>query len=455
MRRVLWVVVALVVVGGAVFIFQNNQSQQTEASLQSDLQTAAVTRADIMVAVRATGRVEPVQRSQLSFDSAGIVQEVLVEEGQFVQAGQVLARLDDEVQRISVEQAEWALRIAELSLESLLTPPSDSELAAAQAAVNSAWVAFTDLRDNAVDPETVRIAELQYEQALAAYDAAEQASQDALRSDMTEAQRGAASFAAEIARLQMEQVRRGVPESSINAAQAQVAQAQAQRRLLEAGPAQAQVERAAIAVEQARLQLERVQARFEDTVLRAPFDGIVNRVNIQEGGLAGPAGLPAVDLVDVSHLSVTVDVDEIDIASVALDQPVELTLDALPDETFTGAVGQIADVAQQSSGVVEYEVRIDLDPAEAAIRPGMTTAATIVVEEVDDVLVVPNLYLRLDRQLDQTFVKVLQADGTLVEREVELGIQDEMVSEVLSGLEEGDIVAFDLTSSGFSFFGDE
>ena len=94
MRRVLWVVVALVVVGGAVFIFQNNQSQQTEASLQSDLQTAAVTRADIMVAVRATGRVEPVQRSQLSFDSAGIVQEVLVEEGQFVQAGQVLARLD-------------------------------------------------------------------------------------------------------------------------------------------------------------------------------------------------------------------------------------------------------------------------------------------------------------------------------------------------------------------------
>lgn len=455
MRRVLTFLVFLAAIIGAVLIYRNAQARRAAESQANRLQTAVVERGDVMVAVRTTGQVEPLQSAQLQFEAAGVVEAVLVEAGQVVQAGEVLARLDGEAQRIAVEQAELGLRIAQLNLEALLEPPSERELEVAQANVNSAWAAYVELRDNSLDPETLRVAELRYEQALAAVQDAEQAYRDTRGSELAEAQVGAASFSAEIARLQLEQLRQGPSQAALNAAQAQVAQAQAELERLRAGPTQAELDRAAVAVQQAELQLERARAAYEDTVLRAPFDGVVSRVNVVVGGMAGPSGLSAMEVVDLSALRVVAEVDEVDIAQVRAGQSAVIALDALPGQTFTGTVERIAPVPTPDEGVVSYEVSLSLGATDAPVRAGMTAAATIIVQEVEDVLVVPNLYVRLDRASGEAFVNVLDADGNLVERAVVLGAQGETLSEVRGGLQEGDVVAIDLEGGAFSFLESE
>ena len=439
----------MVVVG--ILIWRDRQTQSA-ADNAPRLQTTTVERGDVQVTVRATGQVAAEQQAGVSFATAGTVAEVLVEAGDEVEAGQALIRLEGEAQRIAVEQATLALQIAQLNLDGLQAPPSEADVAAAQAAINSAWAAYVHLRDDTVDPEALRIAELRYEQAMAVKSDAEQAYRDALGADSADAQLGAASFTAEIARLQLEQLRAGPPQASLNAALAQVGQAQAQLDILQAGPTQAQLDQATVNVEQARVRLERAQSAYDDTVLRAPFAGLVTRVNVQVGALVGPGNFAVVELADLSRLHVIVQADEIDVAQIAAGQPVEMTIDALPEAILSGQVSRVADIASQASGVIVYDVRIDLDPTEAPVRAGMTAAATLIVQEVHDVLMVPNLYIRLNRDTGMAFVNVLSTAGTIEEREISLGAQNETVSEARAGLEEGDVVALDLDASGFSFF---
>jgi len=190
--------------------------------------------------------------------------------------------------------------------------------------------------------------------------------------------------------------------------------------------------------------------------LRAPFGGVVTQVNVQAGGLAAPvAGLPAVEVTDLSQLHVLANVDEVDVARVSEGQSAEITLDALPGEMLSGVIERVSDVPIESGGVIVYEARLALDRTAVPIRVGMTAAVTIVVRRVEDVLVVPNLYIRIDRRSGQAFVDVLDEAGNLAERRIELGVQNESVSAVVSGLQEGEVIAIDLGTGGFSFFEDE
>ncbi len=456
MRKGLIILGAVGAILLAAVLYYQNQQVQLAGRDQARLRTLRVGRGEVMVTVRATGRIEAEQVARLSFATPGLVEAVPVEVGQVVQAGDILARLDGEAQRIAVEQAEWALRIAQLNLEALQSPPDARELAVARANVNSAWTAYVDLRDNSVDPEDLRIAELRYQQALEAASDARVTYNASNGGDLYEAQLGAAGFGVEVARLQLEMLRDGPTQAALDAALARVGQAQAQLERLQAGPPQPQIDQAELAVQQAELRLEQAQAAYEDTVLRAPFGGVVTQVNVQAGGLAAPvAGLPAVEVTDLAQLHVLANVDEVDVAQVSEGQVAEITLDALPGETLSGVIERVSDVPTESGGVIVYEARLALDRTAVPIRVGMTAAVTIVVRQVEDVLVVPNLYIRIDRRSGQAFVDVLDEAGNLTERRIELGAQNESVSAVVSGLQEGEVIAIDLEAGGFSFFEDE
>jgi HlyD family secretion protein len=84
----------------------------------------------------------------------------------------------------------------------------------------------------------------------------------------------------------------------------------------------------------------------------------------------------------------------------------------------------------------------------------MTAEASVIVEQRDDVLTVPNLYIRLDRDQNKAFVNIARPDGTLEEVEVQLGLQGQDSSEVLSGMKPGDVVAIDLSSDRIALFGE-
>ncbi len=100
--------------------------------------------------------------------------------------------------------------------------------------------------------------------------------------------------------------------------------------------------------------------------------------------------------------------------------------------------------------MVSYQVRVDLSSGDPRVRAGMTANATIVTERRENVLVVPNWAVRIDRQTGQAYVPVQRPQG-VVETEVTLGLRNENVSEVLSGVNEGDVLV--LVSDRQSLFG--
>jgi HlyD family secretion protein len=194
---------------------------------------------------------------------------------------------------------------------------------------------------------------------------------------------------------------------------------------------------AQLQVEQAQLSLEQTSHQLEGSELAAPHDGTITLIGVREGEMSG--GQPAFILTDLSAYHVDVMVDEIDIGRVRVGQPVTLTLDALPGETLSGEVTQIADTAQVETGVVSYKITVDLDPSDAPLRAGMTANVEIVTERRENVLLAPNRFIRIDRTTGQTFVDKL-VGGEIQTFEVQTGLRDETYSEVPAGLAEGDVV---------------
>ncbi|MCP4428683.1 MAG: efflux RND transporter periplasmic adaptor subunit, partial [Chloroflexi bacterium] len=203
----------------------------------------------------------------------------------------------------------------------------------------------------------------------------------------------------------------------------------------------------------ARTNLALAQLRLEKSMIVAPIDGTVANVLINAGEQASP-GAPAITLVNEAAFHINVNVDEIDIDKIAVGQAVEITLDALPDTAVTGTISEIAPTSASAGGVVTYLVTINIVADEGiTLRPGMSANASIVVEEVDEALIVPNWAIRLDRETGDAFVIQKMADGTVEETIVETGLRNDQFSEVLSGLQTGDVVVVTNERETFSFFG--
>ena len=195
------------------------------------------------------------------------------------------------------------------------------------------------------------------------------------------------------------------------------------------------------AVEVARLGLEQAELNLARASLIAPIEGVVTEVNIKRGERP-PAELAAVVITDISDFYIDVEVDEIDIGRVQLDQRVVVVVDAVPAEEYAGHVADISPGPMQdaSSGIVAYEVTIALDADDPRLKSGMTADATIETERLENVLVVPNRTVSIDRSSGEpvAYVEKVDESGNPVRAEVELGLRNETVSQVLSGLEEGD-----------------
>jgi HlyD family secretion protein len=177
----------------------------------------------------------------------------------------------------------------------------------------------------------------------------------------------------------------------------------------------------------------------------APFDGVVADISITEGKEISTATLatPAISLVDTSEIEMRGFIDEIDIAIVQLGQEANIILDALPDEEVKGSVAFISPVGTTLAGVVSYDTTITLENPVAELRDGMSATAEIIIERRDDVLSIPNRYIR--GTLENPIVVVL-VDGQQEEREITLGLTDGINTEILSGLQEGEEVV--LPTSG-------
>ena len=450
-RRSLIVLTLLtLIVPVAVFAIRANRP----STPATNLQTYTVERGDIDVAVSTVGKVEADRSASLSFTVPGRIAGMIVQEGDTVSAGDVLAWQDDNLQKIALQQAQLSLQLAQLQKDKLLAGPDVSQLVVAQANVDSAMGAVRSVQ-NAVSPDTLHAAELSYQQAQDALASAQHdrafgnGSQQQI--DLLDAKVGQASFNAEIARLNLQSLQNG-NTAPLNTAYARVAQAQAALDQLKAGPTDAEVSRADALIAQAQVALDRAQVAEDRTQLTAPFDGIVTDVSIDVGALVAP-GLTVVKIANVTPLHLTVQIDEVDVRQISAGMPATVKLDALPDVQLPATIQDIALVSNDDNGIVSYDATVLLVRDDSRVRVGMTADASVVVESHRNVLVVPNQYIRLDRQHNQAFVNIVQPDSKLQEVPVTLGLQGQDRSEVTAGLKVGDVIGVDLSADHISLFG--
>jgi HlyD family secretion protein len=287
-----------------------------------------------------TGMLE-VQATYLAGVNAGRVLEIPVAEGQYMDEGEILAKLDTALILPQLDAAQARVDAAEAQLDMLLADTREVDLAVAEAAL---------------------------ELALASQEGATQALEDAR----------------EYSPEQVKDEQISLAQASIEQAKADVDLAQINLTALEDGPSQYQIASAEAAVEAAEADLNSQKAKLEDQVIKAPSEGVILEVFMLPGELSLP-GQPILALADIDTLEVSVYIPEAELGWANIGDEVDLTVDAYPERVFRGEVIFIADEAEftprnvqtpEQRVILVYEVRIRVPNAGGDLKPGLPAQVT-------------------------------------------------------------------------------
>ncbi len=339
-----WGGAALLCAGGAGYWYFSGDS----AAAQTQFNTVSVVQDDFVSKVQATGTLEPQELVDVGAQVTGEIKEFgvdvngrQVDYGSEVKAGQLLARIDDTIVELDIKRAEAQVAQAQAQILS-----SDASVAQAKASISQATA-----NKNKADRDLARAKNL------GVGDALSQMSYDQYVN------------AAEIAAANLESA-----TAQLQTAEAQQASALAQLQSAEA-------------------QLESELRNRDYTRISTPVDGtiVVRQVNV---GQTVVSSMNATTLFlvarDLSKMQIWASVNEADIAKVKPGQEVRYTVDALPNENFTGTVNKIRPNATMSSNVVTYIVEVDIENPDRKLLPYMSANANFIVKEVKDALLVPD-----------------------------------------------------------------
>lgn len=486
-------ILALLLVGAGLFVLRMTNRPVTA---ETPVATTVVERGHIEETVTATGNVAADRQVSLAFASSAEIVEVLVKEGQQVEAGGVLARLDTASLEWQVARAQASLDTAQARLEQAQKPATDQDLASARAALDSAKANYDKVEAGSSDEEVasaqasldsaranykkvkagpteedlaaaraqLESARASLKQAQAAYDRIKDQPDAAMRQESLNLQN--ATITLEQAQANYDALANHPTDSELASAAAQVAQAEASLAALLERPTGSELASAASQVSQAEASLAQLQSRpdpadmavyqfqvqeaivaldqarsqLEDGVIEAPFAGVIIAVQIQAGEWANP-GSPAIVLAASQPLVLELNVDEVDVAQLAQGQTAYLSFDALKatdQDRVLGTVTQIDPASTNVGGAVAYGLQISFDPGTLPVRLGMTANVEIVVASADDALLVPNRAIEADREAGRYYVTRQRSGGTTERIEVQIGLRTETNTQIVEGLAEGD-----------------
>ena len=345
------IILGVIVLLGAIVGFTVNQSQKNVVTVQ----TGKVLKQDISSQVTASGQIKPKTIVNVGANAMGRIVHLYVKEGDKVKKNQVLAQLENVQSAADVEMTRATL------------VSSQTDAVAATAALNLAEAQF---KSSAADLARTKLD----------YDRAQGLWKDQLISK--------ADF----------DVKKGAYEVA-EAAHAQVVARIAQNK--------AQVDSANGRVSQARASLRRVDDILSKTTYDAPFDGTVTNLPVHEGetvvmGIQNSPGSTLMTVADMGIITAEVQVDETDIVNVKLGQSAEVTIDAIPNQTFKGTVTEIGDNAiirstgvstSQSTGgnqeAKDFKVVVTLTSPPENLRPGLSATAKITTGQEHDAVAIP------------------------------------------------------------------
>jgi len=349
-KKILLIVLIVVVVAGAI----TGTIIYSHSSVQA-VSTAKASRQDLMSVVSGTGQIKPKTYVNVGATAFGRITHLYVKEGDHVKAGQLVATVESEQPASAVQAQQATIASNRTTVDSYVAAEKTAEANVAQAKA--------DLEQKNLDFQRARelynsklIAKQDFDAKKAAYD---------------------------------------VSVATLQQREAAVAQAKAQ------------TESSRSQVTQSMATLRGNTFNLGLTQSRAPFNGLVTNVPVREGetvvvGIQNAQGSTLMTLADMSVITAEVKVDETDIVDVAMNQPVDVTVDALPGKVFKGHVTEVGDQAllrttgiatsQSTSGTEEakdFKVVVTLDTTSDDLRPGLSTTAKITTAHKPSTLTIP------------------------------------------------------------------
>jgi len=369
LKKILLIVLAVLVLGGIIVgTILHGQANVTKVA------TGKVVRQDLISVVNGTGQIKPKTYVNVGATAFGRITHLYVKEGDHVKAGTVLATVESVQPQATVEAQQASIAASKTDITSYIAAEKTAEANIAQGKA--------DLEQKKLD----------YNRALALYNDKLIAKQD------FDAKKAAFDMSA----------------ATLDQRQAALAQASAQTDSQRGHMNQA------VASQRANYDA------LDKTVSRAPFDGLVTNVPVREGetvvvGIQNAGGSTIMTLADMSVITAEVKVDETDIVNVALNQPADVTVDALPGRIFKGHVTEVGDQAllrttglsttQSTTGTEEakdFKVVVTLDQASDDLRPGLSATAKITTAHKPNDLTIP---IQALVQRDPAAEKILAANA--------------------------------------------
>ena len=393
-------------------------------AVESQYQMVKVSRGDIVVSVTADGKLSLPQHRQLTFGTTGTVAQVKVEPGDRVMEGQVLASLDTASLELAVRTAELAIKTAEVDLELATTnfrkvtyPYTYSTFVFD---VPASVAAISDAQRQLREAQEILKIGLSFDQYWEAWHRLKQA-QDNLAEAKSRLARGQGEdvFASGV-----------IPITDYWTLRT----------------AQLQMEKAQVALDKAKNDLDKANDELRNAVIVASFGGVIAKVDVKVGDALSAVNYAtkiAIELIDPSRMELNVDVDEVDIPGVKLGQKAIIKVDALPKVQLEGKVTSICLLPKEEGDLVLYEVKIGFDvPEGSELKAGMSVTADIIVSERSNVLLVPNRAIKQDSQGNP--VAQVMVNEQIQERPVVIGISDSHQTEIIAGLNEGEMVVIEV-----------
>ena len=395
--------------------------------------TVAVKQENLTLEIQASGRVRPIESVNISPKTSGRLTELLVEKGDRVKEGQVIARMEDTEIRTQLIEAQANLSRQEARLAELLAGSRPEDIAQGLARLSQTEARLAQLLAGS-RLEDIAQAQAQLEAAQA---------KERLAVARLERNRQLLADGA-IAQDQLDEATADAESAAANSQEAinQLAKLKNGSRPQEIAQARAEV-----AV--AKAQVLRVQSQMQDSVVVAPFSGLITQRYASIGAFVTPttsasssASATSTSIVALATgLEILAELSEVDISKIKVGQMVQIRTDAYPQKVFQGRVRLIAPEAVRTNNVTSFQVQIAIETGQEKLLSGMNVRLTLLGSSIPQALVVPNVAVLT--QNGKTGVLVPNEENKPKFRPVTLGPVIGDKTQVLNGVKVGERVFID------------
>ncbi len=421
----------------------------TKVEAQTEAQPTAIPRTAVEVAPVETGSIASIFNYSGNLEAeadielvprvSGEIVEIFVKVGDEVQAGDPVAKIDDELLVIEVKNAELGLKRAQLELVKMEAGSRPEEVDAARSSYNIALSALNDtttIDDNERTQAILNLAkaEAQLKKAQADYDKIAWAGQVAETPQAIALEQATADYEASLAAYNLQT---NPSDAQLAPLQNNVVQARLNLTKAEEPFRSFDFDLTRTGIEQAGVSLERAELQLEYATIEAPFEGFIASIDIEEGSLVNAQ--TTIGRVVSKGIEVKVSVEENRLGQLFEGQPASLRVAAYPGREFRAVVSTIPPVADATTRT--FDLTIIPEDEQNLLRSGMFADVSILAADKANALLAPRAAVTLVDGQPVVYVVVVEDDTTKAEqRAVTTGLRDGQFIEILSGVDEGETI---------------